>query len=260
MRRKRRNQGVWLPTIGAAAGGDTVLAGRFFTLTGTATPTIHTVIFPILRDFPQNDDVAVTSTEGIGEIVENDYIVKRIVGKAFISRRPIYEGGDTNIDIGVPLVVTAGFFVARAGDPGTAGAADAPIGAVGALADSSFVRDNYSPLDADTIREPWMWRRTWVLGNAGAASADVTLEAGTEGLGSFPASTALYGSVMDGPHFDVKSKRRVGLDERLWFAVSMYVYTSGGATGTNLAGEQINGYLDYRAFGQVVKAQGKGVF
>lgn len=246
MRRKRRSQGTWFPTIGSTISGDAILAGRQFSLTGVLN-NIATQVLPVTYDVPQFNDATPTAAESLSELIGNEYIIKRLVGKLHIMHEPFIAEG--NEDINVPILVGAGFFVARAGDPaGPPGGADQPIGA------SVNLRDNYSPLDGDNIREPWMWRRTWVLGTPLTQAADAA--ATNFGAYTFPPSTAGYGSVLDGPHFDVKSQRRVRQEDRLWFGLSVAPFFP----GTSVDGQVVRGYLDIRIFGQLRKAQAHGAF
>lgn len=157
-------------------------------------------------------------------------------------------------------LVAAGFFVARANDSGSGGGESTPIGS----ASLQETNDNYSPLYATTVREPWIWRRTWMLGNPselGFAQAFINNNTGVGqtllGTSSFPPTTAHYGSVSDGAHIDAKTARRVTQDERLWFAVSAVRFPIGTVTVEN---PNLRGYLDVRLLAGLRKAHNRGVF
>lgn len=77
----------------------------------------------------------------------------------------------------------------------------------------------------------------------------------------FPPTTAHYGSIMDGPHIDAKSVRRVGNDERLWFAVSAVNFPL--VTQSEIVVNQdvqIRGYLDFRVLGRLTRAHNRSNF
>lgn len=247
LRRRRRRTGTWLPTIGSTVTGDTILPGRQFGLTGGVAATQPILIFPVVYDVPQWNDATATAGKGMGEIIGNEYLIQRIVGKVHIQYTPNINGSNENVNF--PVIVGAGFFVARA-QPDVTGNRDQPIGS----ASTTAQLNEYSPLDGDTIREPWMWRRTWVLGNPPTLAA--TAAATDAGAFNWPPSTAYGGSVHEGPHIDVKSKRRVRQDERLWFAVAF----SSFIPGFSVEAEEITGYLDVRVFGNLRRARNQGTF
>lgn len=181
----------------------------------------------------------------------------RIVGKLFAERKNFAFSGSQD-DPDPAVLFGAGFFVARANDLSVGGGSGTPIGS----ATIQERRDHYSPLDTDTVREPWIWRRTWILGLSGRAPRSSTavgpdFPTATIFTAHWPASTGLYGSVMDGPHIDSKVKRRIGQDDRLWFAISATPYPLGQNTSGNL---NVEGYLDYRLFGALRKARSRSAF
>lgn len=260
MRRKRRSKGTWLPTIGSVAfesEPDIVFSGRAFRLDLDPGTTIVSAITPITYDLPVDIDDTGTADATMADVVGSEYILRRIVGKCFAVRQNAFDGNGA--DPGPAVLFGAGFFVARANDDASGGGPDTPIGSA-TLAERE---SNYSPLDVDTIREPWIWRRTWLLGRStypgfGAPPAGPVAVAATA-LDGCPSSTMLYGSVMDGPHIDSKSIRRVSQDERLWFIVSAAAFPLG--VDPDPTGEvSIRGYLDYRLFGQIRRAHNRGVF
>jgi hypothetical protein len=221
------------------------LSGRIFNLQVIPGPPgqqgpINTFILPVVPDAPEdNEDLPV----GQGRLVQalgNEWFLERIVGKLFLSLRL----GQSTLDTRHALV-GAGFFVARASDEDFGGGIDLPIGAE----DFQRRNSNYSPIHEDVIREPWLWRRTWILGGQFNAQ---------EGYNQFPSTNAFYGSVMDGPHIDAKSVRRIGNDERLFFAISTANFKSNSAgLDTN---NTVDGYLDLRVLGSLRRARGKSTF
>lgn len=258
--RRRRNQGTWFPTIGTAdpnAGVDNV-NGREFEITLDNNGTSQVLIAPIIPDQPTvGDDIDVTAGGQLVAALGQEYLLKRIVGKLFITYPAIGE-----IDGPQAVLVGAGFFVARATQQDGTGGADQPLGAA-SLAER---REYFSPLSEDTIREPWIWRRVWILSkpqiltinnNDGATATVFPQVAGGFGQLGFPSTNVGYGSVADGPHIDAKSRRRVSSDERLWFAIALRSWPIAAAGVTD---PLIRGYLDVRVFGLLRKARNRGVF
>jgi len=244
--RRRRARGTWLPSIGsvtAAGDDDSVASGRQFFIDVPIDGTIGTILTPLTFDQPVEGEADPT-TSTMADIVGSEYFLERIVGKCFAFRQPTSANNQA-------VLFGAGFFVARANDTSSGGGPDTPIGS----ASVAELRDNYSPLEVDTIRLPWIWRRTWLLGSSGIPTG-VTAPNFFVAADS-PASTMLYGSVADGPHIDAKTKRRVRLEERLFFVVSAttFPFTLGEQPA-----QSIGGYLDYRLFGQLRRATQRGVF
>lgn len=204
-----------------------------------------TGILPIAYDTPQEPEDSGGQTEGIGEIIGNDYVVKRILGKCFVS---CYGSPDVFIPFAVR--VTAGIFVARA---------DEDEGYGVPLFSGADPFSFYSPQANRTIREPWMWRRDWILNpTTGVTFPDIEPFTFTEPYWGYPRTNAGYGSVLDGPHVDVKSRRRIKQDERLYFTAcaqtaSVNIDPTYPDTGVRLE-------LHVRAFGQLTKPRNQGSF
>lgn len=241
VRRRRRNRGTWFPNISTAPpgeGADTV-SGRVFDLDIVSTSNHLTVtgVVPLTFDYPQEPNEADSSIETLSELIGSEYIFKRLVGKFFA----VFDGAQGSAPA---VLLGAGLFVARAQDSSSLLGANVPIG----FATSSLVDDQYGVLNANTIREPWMWRRTWLLGNPTALTV----------YASVPDNTMAFGSVMDGPHIDCRVKRRVRQDERLWFAASALRYPFTSEDDTQNA--TIACYLDYRIFGELRKARNTSSF
>jgi len=268
MRRKRRTRYTWFPTVGVEltdAEPGTVLSGRPFSVT-VPQNGVSTEITPLTIDTPaEAGDLDTTAPGALVGIVGQEYVIERIVGKLFAgleARRN--AGNDPSIPQGA--LFGAGLFVARAADADAGGGNQVPIGA----ASAAERNENYSPLTEDPIREPWMWRRTWMFGNINFrdisfASQIVTFNsANSQTVGSlYPPTTAHYGSIQDGPHVDVKSVRRVRQDERLWLAVSTASYNAfqgdPGAAISNNAGV-IRGYFDFRILAALRRAKNRSNF
>jgi len=264
--RRRRNRGTWFPTLGTDTSDPDGFnfSGRQFGFTLTGFPQV--VITPVVMDEPLEGENAGTGLT-LSDFIGNEYVLQRIVGKVFAARYATLLHNATNqVDRGKAAIFGCGFFVARAQDADT-GDSEQPIGSNSAAERN----DNYNPLDIDTVREPWIWRRTWILGSAGRDQVNGDLAPTTAFLGTqfansvnlsaavYPASTALYGSVMDGPHVDSKVKRRVRQDERLFFAVAASLFPFGLAPDENEP-VGIAGTLDLRVFGSLRAARNSSSF
>jgi hypothetical protein len=229
--------------LGSDTGGDPnhILSGRSFAINVLQNnedgPAINTLILPLTADDPVDPTDASTLSGGNVLTLQNsEWFCERLVGKLFI-------GVSNEVTAAPAVLVGAGFFVARANDGESGGGVNTPIGS----ASLGERNSNYSPLHGDAIREPWMWRRTWVLGGPFVPA---------EGLSGNPSTNTFYGSVADGPHIDVKSVRRIRGDERLWFAIS----TASIVAGSTQLSASLRGYLDLRILGALRKPQNRGAF
>jgi hypothetical protein len=232
--------------LGSNFGGSEsdILAGRRFSIDvlphNNGLPLINTFILPVVPDAPEDNSDLATGQGRLVQGLGNEWFLERIVGKLFLA-----------LGLGIPneapnaALVAAGFFVARANDEDSGGGIDFPIGSVTLPERNS----NYSPLHADVIREPWLWRRAWMLGGTGSTAQ-------SQALSLFPNTTAQYGSIADGGHIDAKSVRRIGADERLWFAISTVAPNNSESPFNG----QVQGYLDLRVLGALRKAKGKSTF
>lgn len=262
-RTKRRARYTWLPTVGTASPAgpesDDNSSGRSFSLDIPADGSSNVLISTLTFDEPQEGDKLLQSTSPLGTILGNEYFLKRIVGKIFIMHQGGVNSAAGDPSLPAAALVGVGFFVARANDESQG--ADSPIGS----ASLSERQENYSPLSEDAIREPWIWRRTWVLGNPlmranreGLAFSGVAAQETTfEGV-FFPPTTAAYGSVADGPHIDAKTARRIKQDERLFFVVATRIWDQSPIPVNNTG--LLRGYLDFRLLGALRKARQGSAF
>jgi len=251
MRRRRRSGGTWLPQPGTEVNDTILSAGIASTTTVPANGDAVCTVTALTFDEP-SEGADVSRSLPLVSLVGDEYFLKRIVGKyhAFISPSEVNGGDVANHTAAV--LVTAGFFVARAGDFQDDNSI--PIGGLAAL-----VRD-YSPDQPNVIREPWIWRRSWLLGNAMQAREQERGGGWVPGhqlASALPFSTGQYGSVADGPHIDAKTKRRVAQDQRLFFIVDVKNFPLGNDLNV---GSTLRWHLDYRLFASLRKARNRGVF
>lgn len=254
---RRRTRYTWLPTLGTAGpeATDDNSSGRSFNIDVPADGSSNVIISAITFDEPQEGDDLSTNVPLV-TVLGNEYFLKRIVGKLFAELEPTFNPqGDPSTPRNA--LFGAGFFVARANDS-SQGAAS-PIGS----ATLSERQENYSPLGEEAIREPWIWRRTWVFGNDSQHQIQIQRARGGStvspiNFATAPPNNMLYGSVADGPHIDAKTARRIQQDERLWFVVA--ARTVPGHEDVLDQGGVINGYLDFRLLGALRKARQRSAF
>lgn len=261
-RRMRRRRGTWFPNLGTSGPGegadvdddDYGLWFRFVLPQVTAGGIFNTqnLIVPLTFDQIEEDNLDVT--ERLANIIGSEYTLRRVVGNLFIGRE---NGIDTAAGSYAGVLVTAGLFVARQEDESVN--PDIPIGS----ATPPGGRENYGPSQAATIREPWLWRRRWILGRGSIPHQ--TSPNAMDPLFGFPATNVGYNGALTSSYIDQKTIRRVGQDDRLFLSVDvrglgtnwLTPFTANAATV-----EQTNvvGHLEYRLFGSLRKARQRGAF
>lgn len=254
MRKRRKTRYTWLPTIpGQERPGDATPAGtwqRFFLDLGNAADPVAGVL-PVLEDTPQDP----ATGEGIGEAIGNEYLLKRIVGKIFVHVSWTNNGTQQpTLDGLSPLIVTCGWFVSRA-DPANYGQPVAPSQALSL----------YSPQSNNLQREPWIWRRSWVLGVDGFGqindnTAGFPASGSINGNQCYPSTNVAYGSVLDGPHVDARTGRRVRLEERLWFVGSLGTLYGGAVSPDSDITASASIAVDCRYLGAMRRPRGRSNF
>lgn len=269
MRAKRKRKYTWFPTIGAAGPGESfdnfnqLIAQLQVPPDGTSTVAIS----PVVPDVPlEGDDLDVNAPGQLVRAIGQEYLLERIVGKCFIAAAGPADDLPTTT-FPKTVLVGCGFFVARANDADVGGGFNTPIGSA-TLAERV---ENYSPLSEDAIREPWIWRNVWLL-NSGqliaspnsspfADSLQVNAGTGLAVRNGGIASNVFGGSGMDGPFFDSRSVRRIGNDERLWFAIAArtldVILNIGVPNGNDT---RVSLILDHRVLGRLTRAHNRSSF
>jgi len=255
MRKRRRTKYTWLPSYGTgitvAGVGNFEQSARYGSLAVRRDNVSATGVIACIPDAaPENFDGSSTLPEAITQ----EYILRRIVGKLHLFYKQDsrgWQGGNPPIPEGV--YVTAGFFIAREENVDAAAGETTPIGYTNGINPTDF--NNYSSMSRDTQREPWIWRRAWCLGNNKDSMFQVA-DQQSDGYQLLPPNN-YTGSVLDGPHIDCKTVRRVNQDDRLWFSLSTLQLTSSALPNDN-------GYLEYildvRYLGALRKARQRGSF
>lgn len=266
MRRRRRFKGTWLPNIGIVNAIPTraPTAGREMVVTiGAGSNEVVGGVVPIIMDEPQEPDTF-TPDIPLAYFTANEYSIRRIVGKCWIQARADWKATSTaNLNSSSPCaLVTSGLFVARAGTEDiSATNPDVPIGWV---AEGAF---SYNPDIPNAIREPWIWRRQWVIGNPSITNQlwqNMTVDPGITRpmlAWDLPANNFIGRAVADGPHIDAKTRRRVGNDDRLWWCVFAQNFPRDtDATNDYTVDLNLDCHLDVRVFGALRKARNRGNF
>lgn len=201
---RRSSKGTWFPVLGTNWGPDpnsdfTYQSVSFSGQSGEVEnyrnvgPTQN--VFAITRDITQFSDTdTALAGPSLRDIVEgNSWRLNRIVGQLQVDATE----ANTAINQAWPLVqVAAGFFVARTGDFDES------------LPDLTY--DEIDPLNARNAQNPWIWRRTWLLGRPLASNV---------GWSANPSSNQwLSGEV--GSQIDSRVKRNIVREKRLWFVIA----------------------------------------
>jgi len=207
--RRRKPRVVWLPASpeGTAipSSATTLLGDGNLTISGP-TGNFATQVVPLVVDLPAGaqTDPSLSDFEG------SAYRLRRIVGKIFAGMEAV------EFTLEPPAVIFyAGFIVLRVDTAGVPLAGGANL-------------INYHPGILEAERDPWIWRRSWLLGNRVVTAPTLV---SFPGFNSAHAGTWDYGSVADGPHVDAKTARIVSDEERLFLVVGATAL--GGGQGEN---------------------------
>lgn len=253
MRKRRRARYTWFPVTGSINddASDPEL-GKFLPifLTLSGAPTIPTgtlemgmpAIIPLTFDNPDSeiDPSTLTDSPTLGQLLAGrDYVIKRIVGSIQVA----YNTPQT--DVARSVVVGAGIFVARA----SAGSPGQPIGTAGGTA--AELSDLYGVLHRDNAESPWIWRRTWILGNPNSTNGS------SNPFVNSPFTNQFYGDVRSGPHIDSKVSRRITREDRLWltYQVANTVHATDPAQTTS-----VDTMADLRILGALRKPHNRSAF
>lgn len=205
--RRRKPKVVWLPSdlnnrlnIAPAAAtldrqSNTILA--IFTGNPLGADPVAEEI-PIVKDFSGAGPSQVAGQDrSLADIEESGYRLRRIVGKLVFLVQQVAEDAEAASIV----QVTAGFIVRRVRE----GISTASLAAGGG--------PEINPAALGNVMDPWIWRRSWLLGNQLGLDPNVTV---------LPGSNAQYGGGnLDGPHVDAKTARIVGPEERLFLSVTV---------------------------------------
>lgn len=210
---------------------------------GAATSIFVT---PLVPDETQYPDVTADAASTLRDFTEGqDWFLKRIVGKVFLRTR--HDTTATQGQAWPNLRIACAFFVGKSKD-------DTPD-------DPDFDNTEIDPLGSQNVRQPWIWRRVWHL-STGAPYANAAV--GTQQVAAWPNMNLFGPGLLDGPHIDAKTARRIRREERLWFVSSVQGYqVVPGADGQSVEfGDDVAviGDLDYRILGAMRKSTNRSTF
>lgn len=234
-RKRRKSNATWFPVTGTAWNNGPSTYYDSTINVGTLTPNTDKVqgavsfVAPVTEDFT----LPVSSWRGtlndtLKDIVEGStWSLQRLVGNIFVRVEPS-TGEQTENDVWDSVQVGAGFFTARANDSDVT------------LPDLTF--DEFDVFGLSNIVNPWIWRRSWILQNAGLGADN--------GVNDFPVSNVMYGPDSDA-HIDTKIKRRIPREHRLWFTLAVLGWDAarGSVNGTDEEQPKVKAALDLRIIG-----------
>lgn len=266
-RGRRRRKLQWFPpipsifTIGESVGRTGLTT---FQVQVNANGAINNIEIPVTFDFGQEElqDFANENVPAVtlADMQGSGWQARRIVGKIHGAYQPFRE-----IDF-----VQAGLDDAP---PGCAFAAGLMVRKVAGQASNTAL--NVGLFDQDDYTDPWIWRRTWLLGqgarwtqfgqrNSSAIANNFgDLSVGAKGFSGqrvwalFPSTTSDHGSVMDGPHLDAKCNRVIGPDERLFIHFATKALPIQPQTNY-LSNADVFGVFDLRMLGNLRRFSNRG--
>lgn len=241
---KRKRKRLWFPVLGQEENAEGFLpVGEFWSfytgqlIVGTTPATAHPMdVIGLTYDYPTEVETNAGQIPSLADWQASQWHLDGIVGKCHVGLA--IDGDASNLQLLQEALIAAWFCVLKVDDTGTP-------------RDDAAQLINYSTLFASNIREPYIWRRTWMLGRGLVSNNPTGSGALIELKSQFPEGNYAYGSSVDGPHIDAKSRRFISKDERLFFGIEA-IRVAGGVGpvigGNNIA---VNYLLDFRLIGQM---------
>lgn len=199
--RRRKPKVVWLPctnTFSTDPGLRTTWQVTNGPLDTTAPGNGATLELPVVQDF--TDKLPTDAEASLADMESTGYRLRRIVGKVYVF---LSQPGPGLSGHSAVVGVTAGLIIRSVAT------------ATGASMASAFGQANVD--DLDNSMDPWIWRRSWLLGISD------TIAAGGLQFRDIPAqnfANQYPGGNSEGPHVDQKTARIVGNEERLFLNVT----------------------------------------
>lgn len=258
--RRRRAKPLWFPPFGVVLNdprnpGATFEVGpTTFSISVAPDGVINTVDIGLTFDFGQ-ESILKSSAGGtvvtLSDIQGSAWRLRRMVGNVFAALTFPGEGlKDLQIGAFPAVWFAAGCMVRTVDSTG------ATNGAVDAVS-----RDDYD--------DPWIWRKTWILGQ----SSHVLRNAGgvVEGFGpgtgamndndsvfaAFPRTNTEYGYVAGGPYIDQKTNRVIGPEERLILTLSTKGLPLQFTANPETSQINVNGVFDFRYVGNLQRSSNR---
>lgn len=240
-RNRRRRRFTWFPNLGIDTFGDanpeTRLSGVNFSL-AAAQPgdRFARAILPLTFDQPRNEAVeaATNPALSLSALQGSAWFLRRVVGSIQIARGFLNTAPEL-VPIQPALIVGAALAVIPWDEYSNTPEADV------------------NPLLQADINEPWLWRKTCILG-AQVINPAATTNIAANALRTFPVNTSFYPQSRF-ETVDQKTMRIISGDERLCLVVSCAVLTSAPFTENT---DGIFGYLDYRLLGALRRRTNRG--
>lgn len=208
MRRRNKPRVVWIPvtnansTDGLSTGRSAIQFQSFQCVSDTPGSTAVLEI-PCVLDGSNNQPLDPASS--LADIESSGYRLRRIVGEIYIDCvQNVLATGEG----GALFQVTAGFIIRRT-DPITGAS----------LASQATTTQALALDDIENGMDPWIWRRSWRMGNSQVFAAGSALTDETFRSAPHDNYTRGNGSLYTGPHVDQKTARIVGPEERLFLGV-----------------------------------------
>lgn len=244
MRRRNKPRVAWLPpttsNIIGGLGVNESTVYRSFNLDLAPGSTLGSTVAGEVSVVADGGENLTDAALSLADIVNQGYRLRRIVGKIFATQ---IQEGVTGEDTHAALQILTCGFIIRTADPQTG---------VSLAAFSGQVRQ-FGPGQLENTTDPWIWRRSWIIGNPSAFIP------GTTPLGDVP--SANYGpggpcsGNLDGPHIDQKTARIIGPEQRLFFGAELTLIQNNlGIAGQAAPLEEtstVNIVLDLRILGSM---------
>lgn len=203
MRRRTKPRVAWLPpttsnSVGGVGDFETTVF-RSFILSIAPNTVLGAAVageVSVVADGGENNTDASLS---LADIVNQGYRLRRIVGKVYAIQ---LQEGNAASNVVVLTGLTVGFII-RTCDPTTG---------VSLAAFSGQIRQ-FGPAQLENTTDPWIWRRSWIIGNP-SAHVPGTTPLGASTSANFGPEGPCGGN-LDGPHIDQKTARIVGPEQRL---------------------------------------------
>lgn len=167
-------------------------------------------VFPVVLDYQSSVGISAPGVENLSDLYNSSYRLRRIVGQLHVSHVQTAIGAGPFEDNPTAALVTVGFIVLRVNPE-----SQEPLDAAAS---------RYSLQSLDNTRDPWIWRRSWML-------ADRTLWAANQlggSAGAYLAYSGEFGDVRSGPHVDAKTARVISTEERLFMVVTIIAQNGAG--------------------------------
>lgn len=223
--RKRKSRVVWLPNE-ANSGQPPTVNYRTDTFTVPAAPNVPaTTVYALTVDYPAEAIQSLgPQPPSVADYVQSGFRIERIVGK-FVAGVGQLQGDGMAANFPSSIAIGMGLIVLRVDE-----LTGAPLRAATPTQYSVFADDNE--------RDPFFFRRTWVLANDIGFGVTTTA---LDPLSNAPRCNSDYGSGAEGTYVDTQTRRLVKTEERVFLVVdAVNIGNQADSVGTGRF------YFDYR--------------